>query len=83
MKSIQCKIGDQAKVKSLSFEIEEKLNKLYGNSASEYSSCISVLSSELAKSLIQETDVAKIAQSKLSDLDLYLSTLKKPKYFIL
>jgi hypothetical protein len=80
-KAIQANIRQEQKAKSLAVALEELVFRLHGKVEHEYALSIKALSAEMAKSSIFESDIVKLSQSKLPDLDIFLSTLKKPKYF--
>lgn len=74
-------LRNEIKAKTLAFSIEDLIFKLNGKMESDYVETVQVLAAELAKPSTSEVDIIRLSRSKLSDLEIFVSTLKKPAYF--
>lgn len=80
-KAMSSCVRNDVKAKTLALTIEDLIFKLYGKMDNDYMESVKALATELAKQTTSEADILKLSQSKLSDLDIFVSTLKKPSYF--
>lgn len=74
-------VRNETRAKMLAFAIEDLIFKMNVKMDNEYVLSIKALGTELAKPSTSEADVVKLSQAKPSDLEVFVSTLKKPIYF--